>query len=190
MLREILLERHAAEHHQIGKVASSPFYRSGSGIHCQIGNTAAMANPIRTLRHAAGLSQERLATLAETSTAQIARLENGQRKLTREWAERLAGPLNTTWQVVIGATGGGLSESVPAFAAPAPPSEWERLPEVSAALAAMLAQIGVPLAPQRLTALAQKTLRDISALGRALPFEERLAIAVSEVRSKQLEILE
>lgn len=118
-------------------------------------------------------------------------MERGERGLSRPWAVKIAPILGTDWATLMAPPGAaGLSESVPAFAAPAPPSEWERLPEVSAALAAMLAEIGVPLAPQRLTALAQKTLRDISALGRALPFEERLAIAVSEVRSRQLDVLE
>lgn len=190
MLRQILLEGHGREPHQIGKAASSPFYRIGSGAIHPAGNTDAIATPIRDLRRAAGLSQERLAAPADTSTAQIARLENGQRKLTREWAERLAGPLNTTWQVVIGASAPGFAESSAMNIAEAAPSEWHRLPEVSAALSAMLADIGVPLGPARLTALAQKTLRDISALDRRLPFEDRLELAVSEVRSRQLNILE
>lgn len=42
------------------------------------------------MRRAAGLTQERLAELAETSRVQINRLEKGKRRLTREWADRLA----------------------------------------------------------------------------------------------------
>jgi len=91
---------------------------------------------------------------------------------------------------VIGANAPGFAEPAAHTAAEAAPSEWHRLPEVSAALSAMLADIGVPLGPARLTALAQKTLRDISALDRRLPFADRLELAVSEVRSRQLNIME
>lgn len=47
-------------------------------------------NSLREAREAAGLTQARLAELARTSQPQIKRLEAGDRKLTREWAERLA----------------------------------------------------------------------------------------------------
>lgn len=42
------------------------------------------------LRHRARLSQAALAKLAHTTQPQIKRLEHGERKLTREWAQRLA----------------------------------------------------------------------------------------------------
>ncbi len=51
---------------------------------------------LKKLREANGLSQDDLARLAGTSQPQIKRLENGERKLTKEWAIRLAGPLKTT----------------------------------------------------------------------------------------------
>ncbi|WP_192843847.1 XRE family transcriptional regulator [Aureimonas sp. D3] len=51
---------------------------------------------LRDLRKAAGLHQAELADLAGTSQAQIGRLEKGERKLTIEWAERIAPHLNTT----------------------------------------------------------------------------------------------
>ena len=51
---------------------------------------------LKKLREGMGLSQEELAKLAKTSQPQIRRLESGERKLTKEWAERLAGPLKTT----------------------------------------------------------------------------------------------
>jgi phage repressor protein C with HTH and peptisase S24 domain len=47
-------------------------------------------NNLRHLRDLSGLSQLELADLAETSQPQIARLEDGSRKLTKQWAERLA----------------------------------------------------------------------------------------------------
>lgn len=45
---------------------------------------------LRKARENAGLSQERLAELAGTSQPQINKLEHGQRKLTLDWAVRLA----------------------------------------------------------------------------------------------------
>lgn len=45
---------------------------------------------LRQAREAAGITQTELAIRAGTSSAQIARWENGKRKLTREWAERLS----------------------------------------------------------------------------------------------------
>ena len=45
---------------------------------------------IAILRDRRGISQAMLAELAHTSQPQIARLENGLRKMTKEWAERLA----------------------------------------------------------------------------------------------------
>lgn len=48
---------------------------------------------LRALRQAAGLSQERLAELAGTSQPQINKLETGQRKMTVDWAVKLARPL-------------------------------------------------------------------------------------------------
>lgn len=40
-----------------------------------------------------------------TTKQQIFKLRTGKRKLTREWAERLAGPLGVTWPEVMGWTG-------------------------------------------------------------------------------------
>jgi len=45
---------------------------------------------LKEIREKKGLSQAKLAQLAGTSQPQIKRLEDGERKLTREWAERLA----------------------------------------------------------------------------------------------------
>ena len=56
-------------------------------------NLADMANRVRELRERAGLTQQELADLADTTPQQISRLERGQRKLPPEWMERLAKPL-------------------------------------------------------------------------------------------------
>ena len=53
---------------------------------------------ILELRTKLGLSQAALAELAGTSQPQIRRLENGERKLTKEWAERLAPHLQVSPQ--------------------------------------------------------------------------------------------
>lgn len=51
---------------------------------------------LKELRERIGLSQAKLAALAETSQPQIRRLENGERELTKAWAERLAPHLGVT----------------------------------------------------------------------------------------------
>lgn len=53
---------------------------------------------IRELREGLGLSQAALAERAGTSQPQIRRLESGERKLTKEWAVRLAPHLQTSPQ--------------------------------------------------------------------------------------------
>lgn len=52
--------------------------------------------PLLLARRAKGLSMPKLATLANTSPQQIDRLEKGERKLTKEWALRLAPHLGIT----------------------------------------------------------------------------------------------
>lgn len=58
-------------------------------------------NPIRSLREKARLSQAALARLANTSQPQIKRLEDGDRTLTKEWAERLAPALHVTAEDIL-----------------------------------------------------------------------------------------
>ena len=55
-----------------------------------VGNSAGMANRIKELRNAAKLTQPRLAELAGTTKNQITKLENGDRRLSDHWAQRLA----------------------------------------------------------------------------------------------------
>lgn len=52
-----------------------------------------MANRILEWRTKRGMSQTALADAAKTTAPQINKLENGERKLTQDWLERLAGPL-------------------------------------------------------------------------------------------------
>ena len=53
-------------------------------------------NAIQSLRAKLSLTQAELADLVGTTQAQVQRLERGQRKLTLEWAEKLAPVLKTT----------------------------------------------------------------------------------------------
>lgn len=62
---------------------------------------AAMST-LRALRQAAGLSQEKLAELAGTSQPQINKLETGQRKMTVDWAVKLAAPLGVEPTLLLG----------------------------------------------------------------------------------------
>ncbi|CAO3413289.1 LexA family transcriptional regulator [Azospirillum doebereinerae] len=57
---------------------------------------------MRELRQAAGLSQEKLAELAGTSQPQINKLETGQRKMTVDWAVKLARPLGVEPTLLLG----------------------------------------------------------------------------------------
>lgn len=55
-------------------------------------------SPLKAARLASGLSMPKLAMLAGTSAQQVDRLERGDRKLTKEWAERLAPHIGVTAQ--------------------------------------------------------------------------------------------
>lgn len=61
---------------------------------------------LRELRNDLGLSQQALADRVGTSQPQIKRLEDGARKLTREWAERLGPALQTTAEALMFGSGG------------------------------------------------------------------------------------
>lgn len=54
----------------------------------------ATANRIRALRKARGLTLEQLGELVGTTNQQISMLENGKRRLTTDWIEKLAKALN------------------------------------------------------------------------------------------------
>lgn len=56
---------------------------------------------IKELREKLEMSQADLAEAAGTSQPQIKRLEAGDRKLTKEWAERLSGPLHVTAEILL-----------------------------------------------------------------------------------------
>lgn len=63
-----------------------------------------MKNRIKELREAQGLSQQELAEAAGTSNQQIGRLEKSTRRLTVDWMERLAPPLQVAPQELMSIT--------------------------------------------------------------------------------------
>lgn len=63
-------------------------------------------NDLRKIREKLGLTQSELATLVGTSQPQILRLEKATRKLTKEWAEKLAPALHTTPEALMFGSGG------------------------------------------------------------------------------------
>jgi phage repressor protein C with HTH and peptisase S24 domain len=67
-------------------------------------------NMIKELREKISISQSALAELVGTSQPQIKRLESGERKLTKEWAEKIAPHLNITAESLM--FGNGTSEAV------------------------------------------------------------------------------
>lgn len=69
-------------------------------------------NQLRELREKAGLSQSALAERAGTSQPQIRRLEASQRKLTKQWAERLAPHLQVTAQDLLFSDSEGTTREV------------------------------------------------------------------------------
>ena len=71
----------------------------------RIGYTPAMGNRLNEIRLDRRLSLEQLANrvVPPTTKAQISRLEKGDRKLTREWADRLAVALGCNWAELMGA---------------------------------------------------------------------------------------
>lgn len=74
---------------------------------------------LKSLREARGLTQTQLADLIGTSQPQVMRLENGQRKMTKEWAEKLAPHLAVNAQDLIFAPGEtNLGGRVPATSGP------------------------------------------------------------------------
>lgn len=66
-----------------------------------------MGNAIERLRRRAGLSQDELAERIGTTGAQVSRLEGGKRRLTWQWAERLAVGLGCQPIEVVGTGGAG-----------------------------------------------------------------------------------
>ena len=58
--------------------------------HFSSAKSTRMGNSLKALREAAGLTQIELAALADTTKNQLIKLENGSRRLSDHWAERLA----------------------------------------------------------------------------------------------------
>lgn len=70
---------------------------------------------LKRLREKIGLTQKELGALAGTSQPQIKRLEDGDRTLTKQWAERLAPHLNTTAEALLFPKGDDLDSDIMAI---------------------------------------------------------------------------
>lgn len=79
----------------------------------------AVALRVKHLRQVRGLSQTKLAALAQTNKLQIHRLENGHRRFTEDWVERIALALGITPQELVGpdhpSTAGKSERDMPIF---------------------------------------------------------------------------
>ncbi len=104
--------------------------------------------------------------------------------MTKEWAERLAPHLQLTWQELLDAPRSEFSEQQEFASLQQPTSELHQLPAVLEALQAMLEARGVVMTPRRLATYAMRVLQRTSALGRLLPFQDRLELTLSEVASE------
>lgn len=102
-----------------------------------------MANRLKELRKARGLSQERLAQLVGTSRSQIVKLEREERRLARYWLERLAAVLDCHPGEIISAMDLTAEEAEAVAAIRAlPPHQRRAWLDMAAAMAA-------PAAPER-----------------------------------------
>lgn len=91
---------------------------------------------LQDIRRQRGITQQNLADLAGTSFQQISKLENGERKMSVDWANRLGRALGVAPAVLTDLEVGGLSESAADFiSAPVSSPPPELLPVRSAARA-------------------------------------------------------
>ncbi|GGJ14024.1 XRE family transcriptional regulator [Neoroseomonas lacus] len=72
-----------------------------------------MANMLKVLREAAGLTQAALAARINTTQSQIDRLEKGERRLTVDWMTRLGGALGVEPAALMAPVEGGVAIPLP-----------------------------------------------------------------------------
>jgi transcriptional regulator with XRE-family HTH domain len=92
-------------------IGNTKMVLSPQGVVCQLGVRPQMPfryaggmSKLREMRENRGFSQQQLAekVVPPTSQPQIDRLEKSQRKLTKQWAERLARALDCHWLELMG----------------------------------------------------------------------------------------
>lgn len=148
----------------------------------------AMGNRIKELRLKAGLTLDQLAERVGTTNQQISRLEKGERRLTQGWMEKIGPALGVPAPALIAPDGSpvGMAEGVMRLIVP-PTREEDALPHrmavASAALDAMLEEEGIPLGRRAFVRLTAEVAQEAFALGPVSPYEERVALIVSERRS-------
>lgn len=153
-----------------------------------------MTNRLREFREAAGLSQDELADRVGSSFQQISKLERGERKLTREWAERLAPHIKTTWWLLLGAPTTGLAEPSASIAPPASaptlspiteiaPEEDDGYDTLLSAAEDLIEQEGAHLTPREFAQLARTLWREVQDEGADTPLLVRIAAAIERRRT-------
>ena len=137
---------------------------------------------------AVGLGPAELGRLAGTTRQQVHKLAQGERQLTKAWAERLAPHLGTTWDGLMGTASPGMREAaaplIPQMIGKTEDQADEEFADISAAVLDMLRDAGMPTDARSVAILARHVERKIAELGEALPFPERLEFTISEERSR------
>lgn len=152
----------------------------------QWGMWDALGHRLRELRKARGERQVDTAAAVNISRSHYTNIENGKDATGRDVLLALATHFNVPVDHLIKAQSDlwHFSENVgeaPAPALPAPPAEYDRLPEIMELLADQLAEQKITVGLKRLTVHAQRALREASRMDRRLQFDERARLAVEAV---------
>lgn len=153
-----------------------------------------MNNRLREFREAAGLSQSALADRVNTGFQQISKLERADRKMTKQWAERLAPHLGTTWWELLGAPPTGLADAGSSLAPPPGPvtippvteivpEEEDGFDTLLAAAEAMLTEEGAPMSQREFALLARQLWREVEDLGADVPLPDRITKIIARRRT-------
>ena len=131
-----------------------------------------------------GITAKRLSLAAGRGETYVRDLLQGRtHNPTIEGLQRLAEALDCTVAELTGEAISGFGEAAPAPFVTIQQDEADRFAEVSAAVEDLLREETMPHDRRTVTRLALEVWRDIQVLGRLLPFEARMELALSERRS-------
>lgn len=152
-----------------------------------------MPASLRDFRDAAGLTLAALADRVGTTVSQISRLEKGERKLTKQWAERLAPHLGTTWWSLLGAPASGVAEPAAAFATPGQPTsppvtditieEDDGYDALLVAVEALARDEGAALTRREFAHLVRTMWQEVTDEGDQLPLADRIHTVIERRRT-------
>lgn len=132
-------------------------------------------NRLKELRLRAGLSQGKLAEAVGTTAQQIGRLEMGSRQLSQNWMERLAKPLGCRpADFFPDAAAPAPGAAAPAPAGLNPKADADFFADVSEALRALYAELGLKISPRELAREAYSVHAELSAESALAETRERL----------------